>query len=313
MVDTSIQSNHPKFSLKGIYNATAFVMNQAAGKTVSFVFSPDGSPIIPSSPTNLKAIPYSSTEIDLSWSAPVMNGGSSITGYQIERDSGNGFNVIKNSATITYQDTGLAPSKQYSYRVSTINSAGTSNPSNVVHATTTSAPVQTIPQGSPGTSQNNTGTTQTTNAQAIYEEIQKRIENAKRLQQLMQEKSKKVSLNENMNLGDSIGNTSASNVGTASENKSLSIDFNNILYPVIALSGVGVIVAVLYVKKNKLWFNSDFKPTNKQNIADSMKSVEKEDDFIEEDYSLMILKNRLAKGEITIEEFNRLKDALKEP
>ncbi|MBI3639582.1 MAG: fibronectin type III domain-containing protein [Thaumarchaeota archaeon] len=313
IVDTSTQSNQPKFSLKGIYNATAFIMNQAAGKTISFVFSPDGSPIIPLSPTNLKAIPYSSTEIDLSWSAPTMNGGSSITGYQIERDGGNGFNVIKNSATITYSDTGLIPSKQYSYRVSAINSAGTSNPSNVVYATTTSVPVQTIPQNSSVTStQNNTGTTQTTNAQAIYEEIQKRIENAKRLQQLMQAKSKAISLNENMNLVVSIGNPSTSNMGTIFENKSLSVDFNNILYPLIALAGAGVIVAVLYTKKNKLWFNSDFKPINEQ-IDDSMKYVEKADDFVEEDYSLMILKNRLAKGEITIEEFNRLKDALKEP
>jgi len=82
------------------------------------------------------------------------------------------------------------------------------------------------------------------------------------------------------------------------------------LYPLIALAGAGVIVAVLYVKKNKLWFNSDFKSTNRRD--DSMKPVEKEDDTVE-DYSLMILKNRLAKGEITIEEFNRLKDALKEP
>ena len=313
IVDTGTQSNQPKFSLKGIYNATAFIMNQAAGKTVSFVFSPDGSPIIPTPPTNLKAIPYSSTEIDLSWSAPTINGGSSITAYQIERDSGNGFNVIKNSATVSYSDTGLAPSKQYFYRVSAINSAGTSNPSNVMYATTTSAPVQTVPPSSSGTStQNNTGTTQTTNAQSIYEEIQKRIENAKRLQQLMQAKPKAVSLNENMNLGATIGNPSTSNMGTIFENKSLSVDLNNMLYPLIALAGAGVIVAVIYVKKNKLWFNSDFKPINGQNV-DSMKYVEKDDDFVEEDYSLMILKNRLAKGEITIEEFNRLKDALKEP
>jgi hypothetical protein len=312
-VDTSTPDNKPKFSFKGIYNATAFVMNKASGKTVDFIFSPDGSSIISSSPINLTATPFSSTEIDLSWSTPVMNGGSSITGYQIERDSGNGFNVIKNSATVTYSDTGLTPSKQYSYRVSAINSAGTSNPSKVVYATTSSAPVQTIPQGSSVTpTQNNTGTTQTTDAQAIYEEIQKRIENAKRLQQLMQAKSKLISLNENMNLGASIGNPSTSNMGTIFENKSLSVDFNNILYPLIALAGAGVIVAVLYVKKNKLWFNSDFKPMNGQNVDDSMKYVEKDDDF-EEDYSLMILKNRLAKGEITIEEFNRLKDALKEP
>ncbi|HET6457855.1 MAG TPA: hypothetical protein VFG24_03120, partial [Nitrosopumilaceae archaeon] len=230
----------------------------------------------------------------------------------IERDSGNGFNVIKNSVAVTYSDTGLIPSKQYSYRVSAINSAGTSNPSNVVHATTTSVPVQTIPQNSSMTSQNNTGSTQTTNAQAIYEEIQKRIENAKRLQQLMQAKSKAISLNENMNLGSSIGNPSTSNMGTTAENRLLSVDFNNLLYPLIALAGVGIIVAVLYVKKNKLWFNSDLKPMNKQ-IGDSMKYIEKDDDFVEEDYSLMILRNRLAKGEITIEEFNRLKDALKEP
>ena len=113
-----------------------------------------------------------------------MNGGSSITGYKIERNDGNGFYAIQNTVTLTYQDAGLIPSKQYSYRVSAINSAGTSNPSNVMYATTTSAPVQTIPPSSSGTTtQNNTGTTQTTNAQTIYEEIQKRIENAKRLQQ----------------------------------------------------------------------------------------------------------------------------------
>ncbi|TSA16113.1 MAG: hypothetical protein D4R72_07520 [Nitrosopumilales archaeon] len=312
MVDTGTQDNQPKFSLKGIYNATAFVMNKASGKTVDFIFSPDGSSIAPSSPISLTATPFSSTEIDLSWSTPTMNGGSPITGYQIERDSGNGFNVIKNNAILTYQDTGLTSSKQYSYRVSAINSAGTSTLSNVVYATTTSAPVQTIPPGSSGTSaQNNTGTTQTTDVQAIYDEIQKRIENAKRLQQLMQEKPKKISLNENMNLGDSLGNASTSNAGATSENKLLSVDFNNILYPLIALAGAGVIVAVLYVKKNKLWFNSDFKSTDGHD-DDSMKPVEKEDDVVE-DYSLMILKNRLAKGEITIEEFNRLKDALKEP
>jgi uncharacterized membrane protein len=310
-VDTGTQDNKPKFSLKGIYNATAFIMNKASGKTIDFVFSPDGSPIAPSSPTSLTATAYSSTEIFLNWSTPMMNGGSPITEYKIERNDGNGFNAIQNTLTLTYQDTGLTSSKQYSYRVSAINSAGTSTPSDMVYATTPSAPVHTIPLGSSETStQNNTGTTQTTDVQAIYEEIQKRIENAKRLQQLMQAKSKEILLNENMNLGDSISNASTYNMGPISENKLLSVDFNNILYPLIALAGAGVIIAVLYVKKNKLWFNSDFKSTNRHD--DSMKSIEKEDDVVE-DYSLMILKNRLAKGEITIEEFNRLKDALKEP
>ncbi len=312
-VDTNTQDNKPKFSLKGIYNATAFIMNKASGKTVDFVFSPDGSPITPSSPTSLTATAYSSTEIFLNWSTPMMNGGSPITEYKIERNDGNGFNAIQNILTLTYQDTGLTPSKQYSYRISVINSAGTSNPSNVAYATTMSMPVQTTQSSSGAFTQNDTGTTQTTNTQAIYEEIQKRIENAKRLQQLMHEKSNKILLSENVNLGDSIDNASTSNMRTISENKPLLVDFNNMLYPLIALAGAGIIVAVLYAKKNKLWFNFDFKPTNRQNVDDSMKSVEKDDDFVEEDYSFMILKNRLAKGEITIEEFNRLKDALKEP
>ncbi|HEV2193580.1 MAG TPA: fibronectin type III domain-containing protein [Nitrosopumilaceae archaeon] len=308
IVDTSITGNQLKFSLKGIYSATAFIMNKAAGKTTNFVFSPDGSPTTSSSPTGLTATSFSSTEIDLNWATPMMNGGSTITGYQIERNNGNGFNVIQNVKTVTYQDTGLTPSKQYSYRVSTINSAGVSSPSNMVNATTFATPVQTAPQNSGGSTQNST--TQTNNAQAIYEEIQKRIENAKRLQQLMQSKSNTISLSENTNLGDSISNPSTSPVGTTSD-KISSIDFNNMLYPLIALAGAGVIAAVLYGKKNNLWFNSNFKLMKKQD--DSIASVEKEDDFVEEDYSLMILKNRLAKGEITIEEFNRLKDALKEP
>jgi len=309
-VDTSTQDNQQKFSAKGVYNATAFVMNKSTGKTINFIFSPDGSAVIPSSPVSLTATSLSSTEIDLSWSAPVMNGGSPITEYQIERDSGNGFNVIKNITTITYQDTELTPSKQYSYRISAINSAGTSNPSNIAYATTMPTPTEATSSSSGVPTQNNTGATQTIDSQAIYEEIQKRIENAKRLQQLMQAKSQEITLKENVNLGDSVGNTSSGMV-TTSENKSSSFNFNNLLYPLIALAGGGVIAAVLYTKKNKLWFNSDFKPTNKPK-DDSIQSVEK-DDFIEEDYSLMILKNRLAKGEITIEEFNRLKDALKEP
>ena len=151
------------------------------------------------------------------------------------------------------------------------------------------------------------------NAQTIYQEIQKRIENAKRLQQLNQLKSKEISLTESMGLGDSINNDSTSNMATTSGIKIPSLDFNNMLYPLIALAGAGVIVTVLYVKKNKLWFNPDLKSMKKPDVSDSVKSIEKEDDFIEEDYSVMILKNRLAKGEITIEEYNRLKDALKEP
>ncbi len=316
IVDTSTQENQHKFSLKGVYNATAFIVNKANGKTVNFVFSPDGSPFGPFAPTGLTATSRSSSEIDLSWSIPTINSGSPITGYKIERNDGSGFSAIQNTQTTTYQDTGLAPSKQYAYRVSAISSAGTSNPSNVVNATTLSAPVQTNPLGSVQTNPSNTGTPnqpQTNNStQSIEEIIQQRIENAKRLQELLQAKSNEISLNESMSLGDVIGNTTLSQTPTL-KNIVSSFDFSNLLYPLIALAGVGVIIAVLYGKKNRLWFTPSYKSINTHDSGDSMESVEKDSDSVEDDYSLMILKNRLAKGEITIEEFNRLKDALKEP
>ncbi len=316
IVDTSTQDNQQKFSLKGVYNATAFIANKTNGKTVNFVFSPDGSPVEPSPPTGLTATPHSSTEIDLSWSIPTINGGSPITGYKIERNDGSGFSAIQNTQTTTYQDTGLTPSKPYSYRVSAISSTCTSTPSNVVNATTLSAPVQTNPLGSVQTNPSNTGTPnqpQTNNStQSIQEIIQQRIENAKRLQQLLQAKLNAISLNENVGLGDVIGNTSLSKTPTL-ENNAQAFDFRNMLYPLIALAGVGVIIAVLYGKKNRLWFTPSYKSTNTHDFSDSMESVEKDSDSAEDDFPLVILKNRLAKGEITIEEFNRLKDALKEP
>jgi len=312
IVDTSNQQNQQKFSLKGIYNATAFVTNKTAGKTVNFIFSPDGSPILPSPPTSLMTSPVSSTEIDLSWIGPSLNGGSIINGYKIERNDGSGFNVIQNTQTTTYQDTGLTPSKQYSYRISAMTSAGTSNPSNVMSATTLSAPTQSTSGSNVPPVQDNTGTSsQTPGSQSIDELIKQRIENAKKLHQTSQAKSNKISLNENIGTTDLIGNTFSSQLLNFG-NVLPSFNFNNLLYPLIILAGIGVIIAVIIGKKNQLWFKPNFKSTDIHYPSDSMESEKQDDVSVEEDYSLLILKNRLAKGEITIEEFNRLKAALRE-
>ena len=128
-VDTSIPSNQQLLTLKGMYNATAFVANKTDGKTVSFAFSPDGSSLTSPPPTNLTTTSVSPTEIDLNWLAPQNNTSLPITGYEIERNDGSGFNVIANSQTTTYQDMNLIPNSEHSYRVSTVNAAGTSLPS----------------------------------------------------------------------------------------------------------------------------------------------------------------------------------------
>ncbi|MGH2512526.1 MAG: fibronectin type III domain-containing protein, partial [Candidatus Limnocylindrales bacterium] len=94
----------------------------------------------PGAPTGLAAT-ASSSQINLSWTAPANNGGSAIMGYMIERstDSGTTWSTISSSTgstATTYYDTGLAASTAYTYQVSAINGIGTGSPSNTASATT---------------------------------------------------------------------------------------------------------------------------------------------------------------------------------
>ena len=107
-------------------------------------------PIVPSPPTNLTANAVSSSEIDLSWTAPSNPGSLLLTGYKIERSTNGGTTwstIVSNtgSTATTFSDTGLTASTTYMYRVSAINPVGTSSPSNTASATT-QAPQATAPQ-----------------------------------------------------------------------------------------------------------------------------------------------------------------------
>lgn len=91
----------------------------------------------PSPPLDLVPTP-SSTGITLTWNLPSNDGGSTIIGYKIERNDGSGYQTIisnTNSFTTIYSDTGVVAGLSYTYRVSAINSAGTSSPSNEVSIT----------------------------------------------------------------------------------------------------------------------------------------------------------------------------------
>ncbi|MCJ8305430.1 MAG: thrombospondin type 3 repeat-containing protein [Nitrosopumilus sp.] len=95
---------------------------------------------IPDAPTGLVANAVSPTQIDIVWSTPNNDGGSSITGYFIERNlNGAGFITLVSdtaSALTTYSDKTLNPEDISQYRVSAINQIGTSIPSNVASVTT---------------------------------------------------------------------------------------------------------------------------------------------------------------------------------
>jgi hypothetical protein len=128
-----------------VYAITILVTSPPSNTASATTFAPI---TVPQPPTGLVATAGSSSQIILNWNAPSNNGGSQITGYQIARSTNGGSSwsvIVSNTASVTttYSNTGLAPSTTYTYRVSAINSVGTSPPSNVSSATTatqTSAP-----------------------------------------------------------------------------------------------------------------------------------------------------------------------------
>lgn len=109
--------------------------------TTMTAFYSTGTATAPQAPTGLAASAVSSSQINLIWNAPSNNGGSAITGYEIQRsnDSGTSWSVIvanTASTSTAYSDSGLASSTTYEYQVYAINGAGTSPASNVASATT---------------------------------------------------------------------------------------------------------------------------------------------------------------------------------
>ena len=307
--DTSASANQNLLTLKGVYNATAFIANKTNGKTVTFVFSPDGSSVTPSPPTNLTATASSSTEIDLNWLPPQNNNGFPISGYQIERNDGNGFNVITKSQTTTYRDISLIPNSEHSYRVSAINSGGTSSPSNIAIKSTllTPAPV-TPPQTTPSTPDSST-------TQSLQDIINERIAAGNKIKELSHTKSvtHNVTLSEKVGLDDASDNKASQKSESIPQNNLQSINFTNfdiknILYPAISLVGVGVVVIILYLRKKRKLTDS----TSKIKTS-TLPPVEPASEEKDDDYAMAILKNRLAKGEITIDVFKTIKDELSEP
>ena len=170
------------------------------------------------------------------------------------------------------------------------------------------------PQTQPPSQSNEENQNESDNELTIQEKIKERIEAAQKQKEAQANPPPQTESGSTVDQTTTGESTTTSDDATMAGDKpgttgiSTAIDLgSNILYIAIGLGGAGAVAGVVYGIKNKNRHDRDDKPVVKIREP-SVKSAPSEDD-----YALMILKNRLAKGEITIDEYNALKDALREP
>jgi len=98
----------------------------------------------PTTPTGVAAAAVSDTKINLSWSPSTDNVG--VTGYRVIR---NGALLTTLGTVTTFQDTGLAASTTYTYRVQALDAAGNVSPQSTAASATTQATPDTTPPTTP--------------------------------------------------------------------------------------------------------------------------------------------------------------------
>src|SRR5260370_1012832 len=109
---------------------------------------PDTMP--PSAPANLAVTSASSTQVNLSWTASTDNVG--VTAYMVERCTGAGCSNFAQFAAptgTTFNDTGLAATTSYSYRLRATDAAGNLSPYSTIATVSTMAGPDTIPPNAP--------------------------------------------------------------------------------------------------------------------------------------------------------------------
>ncbi len=131
------------------YTFTVTATNALGTSTASGTSNGVTPATVPTAPLNLAATVQDSS-IDLSWSAPASNGGSSLTDYIIEYklSSGGTWSVFSDGVGTTPATTvtSLSNDNSYDFRIYAKNIVGTSTASSIVSATP-GAPAQVIVQG----------------------------------------------------------------------------------------------------------------------------------------------------------------------
>lgn len=116
--------------------------------TVVAEFKVIASPTTPNAPTGLSAIPYSTTQIKLNWTAPTLNTDGStlvdLISYNIYRSITTGaetFLINTINKNTSFLDTGLSETQTYYYKIAAVNS-GSKISAQTAEASAIASPVQ---------------------------------------------------------------------------------------------------------------------------------------------------------------------------
>ncbi|RDJ32507.1 MAG: fibronectin type III domain-containing protein [Crenarchaeota archaeon] len=130
------------------YSLGSSDLSAEASATPTSASKPPVTDTVPSPPRNLKAAASSPIQIDLTWDAPINNGGTDVTGYRIDAKVGAGsyFTLVQNteSSVRAFSHPEREPGTSYTYKVYAINSVGTSAASNSATATPSSSSIPKI-------------------------------------------------------------------------------------------------------------------------------------------------------------------------
>jgi fibronectin type 3 domain-containing protein len=121
---------------------------QADMTTPILPMAPDTTP--PPAPTGLATSPRSSSQLNVSWNAPPDDPG--VLSYRLERCQGAGctnFAQVANPAWVGLNDTGLASSATYRYRVRAVDQAGNAGPFSAIAGGTTLGGADTTAPSAP--------------------------------------------------------------------------------------------------------------------------------------------------------------------
>lgn len=141
--EISTGSSNSNYTLTGLENGITYTVRVLAINSegngeysVGIEATPEVSATAPGTPTRLSGT-VGDTQVSLSWTAPVDNGGSAITGYRIgyTKSGGSEANVNTNSTETSYTLTGLTNDIEYTIVVYAINSIGVSSASSAVAKT----------------------------------------------------------------------------------------------------------------------------------------------------------------------------------